>query len=56
MMPQSLRALASVIIGITTAIGMMVYQHYSRESPTDVFAAAVTAAATILAWLVTGLE
>jgi hypothetical protein len=56
MMPRPLRALASLIVGITTVIGMMVYQHYSREPPTDAFAAAVTMAATILAWLVTGLE
>ena len=45
-----------MIVGITTIIGMMVYQHYSRDPPTDTFAAAVTMAATILAWLVTGLE
>ena len=56
MMPRPLRALASLIVGITTVIGMMVYQHYSREPATDVFAVAVTTAATILAWLVTGLE
>jgi hypothetical protein len=56
MMPRPLRALASVIVGITTIVGMMVYQHYSREPPTDAFAAAVTMAATILVWMVTGLE
>ena len=56
MMPRPLRGLASLIVGITTVMGMMVYQHYSREPPTDVFAAAVTTAATILAWVVTGLE
>ena len=54
MMPRPLRALASIIVGITTIFGIMVYQHYSREPPTDAFAAAVTMAATILAWMVTG--
>ena len=56
MMPRPLRALASLIVGITTVMGMMVYQHYSREPPTDVFAIAVSTAATILAWVVTGSE
>jgi hypothetical protein len=37
-------------------MGMMVYQHYSLEPPTDVLAAAVTSAAAILVWVVTGLE
>ena len=55
-MAKRIRGLASLIVGITTVLGMMVYQHYSREPPTDVFAAAVTTAATILAWVVTGLE
>jgi hypothetical protein len=53
---RPLRALASLIVGITTVIGMIVYQHYSREPPTDAFTAALTVAATILAWAVTGLE
>jgi hypothetical protein len=55
-MTKPLRALASLIVGITTVIGMMRYQHYSREPPTDIFTAALTMAATILAWVVTGLE
>jgi ABC-type tungstate transport system substrate-binding protein len=55
-MTRPLRALASLIVGITTVIGMIVYQHYSREPPTDAFTAALTVAATILAWAVTGLE
>jgi hypothetical protein len=52
-MTRPLRALVSLIVGITTVIGMIVYQHYSREPPTT---AALTMAATILAWVVTGLE
>jgi len=56
MMPRPLRALASLIVGITAVIGMMVYQLYSREPPTDVFAVAVATAATILTWVMTGLE
>jgi ABC-type tungstate transport system substrate-binding protein len=55
-MTRPLRALASLLVGITTVVGMMVYQHYSREPPTDIFTAALTMAATILAWVVTGLE
>jgi ABC-type Fe3+-siderophore transport system permease subunit len=55
-MTRPLRALASLLVGIATVIGMIVYQHYSREPPTDVFTAAVTMAATILAWVVTSLE
>jgi hypothetical protein len=55
-MIRPLRALASLLVGITTVVGMIVYQHYSREPPTDVVTAAVTMAATILAWVVTGLE
>jgi ABC-type tungstate transport system substrate-binding protein len=55
-MTRPLRALASLIVGITTVIGMIVYQHYSREPPIDAFTAALTMAATILAWVVTGLE
>jgi hypothetical protein len=42
--------------GITTVTGMAVYQRYSRESPSDTFAVAVTMASSVLAWLVTGLE
>jgi hypothetical protein len=45
-MTRPLRALASLIVGITTVIGMIVYQHYSREPPTDAFTAALTVAAT----------
>jgi hypothetical protein len=55
-MTKSLRALASLIAAFTTVIGMAVYQHYSREPPSDAFAVAVTIAASISAWLVTGLE
>jgi ABC-type tungstate transport system substrate-binding protein len=55
-MTRPLRALVSLLVGITTVVGMMVYQHYSREPPTDAFTAALTVAATILAWAVTGLE
>jgi hypothetical protein len=55
-MSRPLRALASLIVGITTVVGMAVYQHYSREPPTDTFAVVVTMAASILAWLVTGLD
>jgi ABC-type Fe3+-siderophore transport system permease subunit len=51
-MNSSLRALTSLIVGATTAVGMVVYQHYSREPPSDAFTAAVTTAA----WLVAGLE
>jgi hypothetical protein len=36
--------------------GELVYQHYSREPPSGAFTVAVTTAATILTWLVTGLE
>jgi len=55
-MTRSLRALASLFVGISTVVGMIVYQRYSREPPTDLFTAAVTMAATILAWVVTSLE
>jgi hypothetical protein len=55
-MTKPLRALASLIVGLTTVVGMFVYQHYSREPPSDTFTVAVTTAASILAWLVTGLE
>jgi ABC-type Fe3+-siderophore transport system permease subunit len=55
-MNSSLRALTALIVGATTVVGMVVYQHYSREPPSDAFTAAVTTAASILAWLVTGLE
>jgi ABC-type molybdate transport system permease subunit len=55
-MSRPLRTLASLITGITTVIGMAVYQYYSREPPSDAFAVAVTMAASVLAWLVTGLE
>jgi hypothetical protein len=55
-MTRPLRALASAIVGLTTVVGMMVYQHYSREPPSDAFAVAITTVASILAWSVTGLE
>jgi len=55
-MSRSLRALASLTVGIMTVVGMLAYQHYSREPPTGTFTAAVTTAASLLAWLVTGLE
>jgi hypothetical protein len=55
-MTRPIRALASLIVGLTTVVGMVVYQHYSREPPSDAFTIAVTTAASILAWLVTGLE
>ena len=55
-MTMPLRALASLIVGLTTVVGMIVYQHYSREPPSDAFTVAITTAASILAWLVTGLE
>jgi hypothetical protein len=55
-MPRRLRALASLIVGIITVLGIIVYQHYSREPPTDIFAATVTMAASILARVVTGAE
>jgi hypothetical protein len=50
------RALASLIVGLMTAVGMLVYQHYSREPPSDATTVALTAAATFLTWLVTALE
>jgi hypothetical protein len=55
-MTRPFRALASLIVGLTTAVGMVVYQHYSREPPSNAFTMAVTTAASILAWLVTTLE
>ena len=55
-MTGPLRALASLIVGLTTAVVMVVYQHYSREPPSDAFTVAVTMGASILAWLVTALE
>jgi hypothetical protein len=55
-MSRPLRALASLITAFTTVIGIAVYQHYSREPPSDAFAVAVTMAASVLAWLATGLE
>ena len=56
LMNSFLRALTSLTVGITTVVGMVVYQHYSREPPSDAFTVAVMTAASILAWLVTGLE
>ena len=55
-MTRPLRALTSLIVGLTMAVGMVVYQHYSREPPSNAFSVAVTTAAGVLAWLVTALE
>lgn len=55
-MTNRLRALAALIVALTTVLGMIVYQHYSRQPPSDSVTVAITAAASILAWLVTGLE
>jgi hypothetical protein len=56
-MSRPLRALASTIVGITTIVGIVVYEHYSvDDSPGGAFTMAVAAAAMILTWLVTGLE
>jgi hypothetical protein len=55
-MTRPLRALASLIVGITTVVGMMMYRRYSVEPPTDLFTSAVTVAAIIVAWLVIGFE
>jgi hypothetical protein len=55
-MTRPFRALASLIVGLTTAVGLVVYQYYSREPPSNATTVALTAAASFLAWLVTGLE
>jgi hypothetical protein len=55
-MTGPLRALASLIVGLMTMVGMVVYQHYSREPPSDATTVALAAAASFLAWLVTVLE
>ena len=56
-MTRPLRALASVIVGIATAVGIVVYEHYSiDEPPSDSFTAAVATAAALLTWLVTALD
>jgi hypothetical protein len=55
-MTTPLRALASLIVGITTVVGMMMYRRYSVEPPTDLFTSAMTVAAIIVAWLVIGFE
>jgi ABC-type tungstate transport system substrate-binding protein len=55
-MTTPLRALASAIAGLTTVVGMIVYQHYSREPPSDAFTLAITLVASVLGWSVTGLE
>jgi hypothetical protein len=55
-MTRPLRTLASLIVGLMTVVGMVVYQRYSREPPSDAFTVAVTTAGSILACLVTGLE
>ena len=52
-----LRALASVVVGIATVVGIVVYEHYSiDEPPSDSFTAAVATAAALLTWLVTALD
>jgi len=55
-MSRPLRAVACVFVGITTVASMVVYQHYSREPPNGAVTMAVTTAATLLTWLVTGLD
>jgi len=55
-MNSFLRALTSLIVGATTMVGMVMYYLKFRPPPSDAFAVAVMAAASILAWLVTGLE
>jgi ABC-type Fe3+-siderophore transport system permease subunit len=55
-MTRPFRVLASLIVGLTTAVTLVVYQHYSREPPSNAFTVAVTMGASILAWLVTALE
>ena len=55
-MSSLFRALASLTVGLMTVVGMLVYQRYSREPPSDATTLALTAAASFLAWLVTGLE
>jgi hypothetical protein len=46
-----------VIVGVTTVVGIMAYEHYSvDEPPSGAFTAAVAGAAAFLAWLVTGLD
>jgi hypothetical protein len=56
MMSRPLRALASLITAFMTVIRMTIYQHYSREPPSDTFAVAVTMAPSVLAWVMTGLD
>jgi ABC-type Fe3+-siderophore transport system permease subunit len=55
-MTRPFRALASLIVALTTAVMLVVYQKYSREPPSNAFTMAVTMGASILAWLVTALE
>ena len=56
-MSRSLRAVACLIVGVTTVVGMAAYEHYSvEEPPSGVFTAAVATAAALLTWLVTGLD
>jgi hypothetical protein len=54
--PRIMSAIQAGFVPLMTAVGMIVYQHYSRGPPSDGVTVAVTAAASILAWLVTGLE
>jgi hypothetical protein len=56
-MSRSLRAVACLIVGVTTVVGMAAYEHYSVEEPlSGVFTAAIATAAALLTWLVTGLD
>ncbi len=55
-MSRPFRAIASVMVGMMTVAGMVVYQHYSREPPNGTFTACVTTASALLTWLVTGLD
>ena len=42
-MSRSLRAVACLIVGVTTVVGMAAYEHYSvEEPPSGVFTAAMT--------------
>jgi hypothetical protein len=54
---RSLRAVACVIVWVTTVVGMIAYEHYSvDEPPSGAFTAAVATGAALLTWLVTGLD
>jgi hypothetical protein len=52
-----LRAVACVIVWVTTVVGMIAYEHCSvDEPPSGAFTVAVATAAALLMWLVTGLD